>query len=402
MAAFLVAGAGHSVRGQEVKRPPVRVPEMAQVALQLVPPGWRAEKEMLKEVDLNGDGKPDAALVISNGGSGSSDVEEPSVVKHVLILALRGDDGKLHRSVVSDAAVLDGDEGGAFGDPFEDLSVERGAVVIMHYGGSRDRWGYTHRYRYQDGQWMLIGLDYGNTDSTNLEHYDNHDINLTTGLVEASEKGDYEGRPRKPEISGTYYELEVLPVDKAPRIDGSTSPGEWSGYTVRLNEKGQVYRGRRLWHGQDDLSAQLHAVRFGKELFLSAQVTDDEVNAGDSVRLLSKRGVIIKPLESKIRPSGKGYVFEARYSLESLVRVSRPGDTYAVETLKDQTDPISGVGSDFEGFQLPITVEIVDVDASAAPRARSVMSTRLVGSPYSGAIRIFRKGTLVLVSDVEQ
>lgn len=399
-AALLLTGASHSVRGQEVKRPPVRVPEIAEVALQLVPPGWRAEKEMLKEVDLNGDGKPDAALVISNGGSGASDVEEPSVVKHVLILALRGDDGKLHRSVVSDAAVLDGDEGGAFGDPFEELSIEKGAVVIMHYGGSRDRWGFTQQYRYQNGQWMLIGLSFGNTDSlAPNEHYDNHEINLMTGLVRASEKGDYEGRPKKPEISGDYYELETLTVDRAPRIDGNIASGEWPGYTVKLNEKDQSYRSRRLWHGREDLSAQLHAVRFGKDLFLSAEVVDNEVSAGDSVRLVTKRGLVIKPVESKLRPGGKGYVFEARYSLESLAKASGLGDPSMLEALG--TDPLAGAGSDLEGLQLPLAVEIIDVDGSAAPKARSVLSTRVVGSPYNGAIRIFHKGTLVLVSDIE-
>jgi hypothetical protein len=369
------------------------VPEVVDTALQFVPPGWRAEGGMPKEIDLNGDGKPDAAFVISNGRFDATG-SEPTVVKHVLILALRGDDGKLHRSIVSDAAVLDGDEGGAFGDPFEDFSIEQGAVVIMHYGGSSDRWGYTHRYRYQDGQWVLIGLNFGNTDSTNLEHYDNHEINLTTGLVEASEKGDYEGRPKKPEIRGSYYELEVLPVDKAPRIDGYIAPGEWPGYTVRLNERGQVYRRRQFWRGREDLSAQLHAVRSGKDLFVSAEVSDNEVSAGDSVRLVTRRGLVIKPLESKLRPSGKGYVFEARYALENLVRVSNQG-------LRDQLDP-SYETAGFEGFQLPVAVEIVDVDGSAAPKSRSVLSTRLVGSPYNGAIRIFRKGTLVLVSDIEK
>jgi hypothetical protein len=386
---------------QEVKRPPLRVPEVVDTALQFVPPGWRAEEGMPKEIDLNGDGKPDAAFVISNGRFDATG-SEPTVVKHVLILALRGNDGRLHRSIVSDAAVLDGDEGGAFGDPFEDFSIEHGAVVIMHYGGSSDRWGYTHSYRFQDGQWTLIGLNFGNTDSTDLEHYDNREIDLTTGLVEASEKGDYEGRPKKPKISGAYYELEVLPVDKAPRIDGDIAPGEWPGYTVRLNEKGQVYRRRQFWRGREDLSAQLHAVRFGKELFVSAEVSDNEVSAGDSVRLVTKRGVIIKPLESKLRPAGKGYVFEARYALENLARVSNPGDTYALEALRDHTDPLAGAGDDLEGFQLPVAVEIVDVDGSAAPKSRSVLSTRLVGSPYNGGIRIFRKGTLILISDIEK
>ena len=170
---------------------------------------------------------------------------------------------------------------------------------------------------------------------------------------------------------------------------------------MRLIEKGQVYRHRQLWRGRDDLSAQLHAVWSGKELFLSAEVSDNQVSVGDSVRLITKRGVIIKPLESKLRPGGKGYVFEARYALENLVRVSNPGDTYAVEALRDHLGP-SDKSGDLEGFQLPLAVEIVDVDGSAAPKARGVLSTRLVGSPYNGAIRIFRKGTLVLVSDIEQ
>jgi hypothetical protein len=397
--ALLLAGFHSPGAAQdEIKRPPLRVPEVADTALQLVPPGWRAEEQVPKEVDLNGDGRTDVAFVISHGGTGAPGDDPLAVVKHVLVLALRGADGKLHRSIVSDDAVLDGDEGGAFGDPFESLALEKGAVVIIHYGGSRDRWGYTHRYRYQSGQWMLIGLSFGSTDSLNLEHFDKHDINLMTGAVDAGKKGDDEGRSKRPEISGSYYELEVLPVDQAPSIGGSAAPGEWPGYTVRLSEKSQVYRNRRLWHGPRDLSALLHAVRFGEDLFLSAQVTDNEVEPGDLVRLVTKKGLVIKPLESKLKPSGKGYVFEARYSLETIVKASQPGDKYALEALQTFVSPSSG-GS-FEGLELPVAVEIIDVDRSAAPKVRGFLSTRLAGSPYNGAIRIFHKGTLVLESDL--
>lgn len=381
----------------EVKRPPLLVPEVAETALQFVPPGWRAETYGPNEVDLNGDGRLDAALVISHGGT----AEEPVVVKHVLVLALRGPDGKLHRSIVNDAVVLDGDEGGAFGDPLEDFSVEGGTVAITHYGGSRERWGYTHRYRYQNGQWMLISLGFGNTDTLDLEHFDDHDIDLTTGAATASEKGDYEGQPKKPEIGGAYYELEVLPVDIAPDIDGRMDNDEWPGYIVMLDEKQQVNRRRLFWGGRSDLSAQLRAVRFGKELFLSAQVTDNEVSAGDAVRLVTKRGLAVKPLASKLTPSGKGYLFEGRYSLEAIARLAMPGNKYAVESLQEHIDATER-GGDLQGFELPVAVEITDVDRSAVPKLRGVLSTRLIGSPYNGAIRVFRKGTLVLVSDVKQ
>ncbi len=385
---------------EEVKRPPLKVPEMAETVLQFVPAGWRLEG-VPNEVDLNADGKPDAAFVISHGGIAAPGDVALVVVKHVLVLALRGGDARLHRSIVSDAAVLDGDEGGVFGDPFEELSVDHGAVVIRHYGGSKDRWGYTHRYRYQNGQWMLVGLSFGNTDTLDLEHFDNHDINLVTGSAGASEKGSYEGQPKKRETSGSYYELEVLPVDHAPKVDGALADGEWPGYTVRLNEKSQVYRNRKLWRGKDDLSAQLQAVRSGKDLFLSAQVADNQLTVGDAVRLVTKKGLVIKPLESKLRPSADGHVFEARYSLETMVKASRPGDEYAAGALQERINS-TDTGGDLEGFELPVSVEIVDVDGSSPRQARAVLSTRLFGSPYSGAIRIFRPGTLILRSDIVQ
>src|SRR5229473_2305571 len=203
-ATILLASACALTSAQEIKRPPLRVPEAADAAVKFVPSGWRLEPETLKETDLNGDGRPDAAFVLSNGG----DANDPNVVKHVLVLALRGGDGKLHVSVVNDAAVLDGDEGGVFGDPFQGLTVGRGVVAIQHYGGSRDRWSFTHKYRYQNGQWELIGLEVGSTDTLDLEHYDDQDINLSTGLVNAKKKGKDVGDRivHTPEISGSYYE----------------------------------------------------------------------------------------------------------------------------------------------------------------------------------------------------
>ena len=401
--ALLLGFFATAVQGQdEVKRPPLRVPEVADTASQFVPRGWRMD-DVPHEVDLSGDGKPDAAFVISHGGISEPGNADLVVVKHVLILALRGADGKLHRSIVNDGAVQDGDQGGAFGDPFDSLLVERGTLAIMHYGGSRERWNYTHRYRYQGGQWMLIGLTFGTTDSTDTENYEDHDINLSTGLVDAKRKGDPNGgvSKSKREIGGSYYELEALPVDKAPTVDGNIGLGEWPGYVVRLNEKSQIYRNRQLWRGLEDLSPRLQAVRAGKDLFVSAQVTDNEVTPGDLVRLVTRRGLVIKPLESKLKPSGKGYIFEARYSLANIVRATQPGDKYAVEMLQSHIDS-SDQSGDLEGYELPVSVEIVDVDRSVVPKTRAVMSTRLAGSPYNGAIRIFRKGTLVLISDIEQ
>jgi hypothetical protein len=400
---LLLAGLAISGRAQEIKRPPLRVPEIADTALQLVPTGWRAEEGTLFETDLNGDGRNDAVMVISHGSFDATGPGETTIVKHVLVLALRGDDGKLHRSMVNDDAVLDADEGGVFGDPFESLSVVAGQIVLMHYGGSRDRWGYTHRYKYQNGHWMLIGLDFGNTDSLDLEHYDNHDIDLITGLVGASEKGNYEGEPKKPEIEGAYYELQVLRLDQPPIIDGRATAEEWPGYTLQLDDRQQVYRRRQLWRGPDDLSAKVQAVGAEGDLYICAKVTDNDVTSGDAVRLVTKKGIVIKPRESKRTSTSQGYIFEARYSLKDFGAALKRDKSFVFD--EEQVDNVfssSDDARDIEGLELPVSVEVVDVDRSRTPKARSVLSTRLVGSPYTGAMRIYRKGTLVLESDKEQ
>jgi hypothetical protein len=383
---------------QEVKRPPLNVPAMADSASQFAPEGWRFEKERLREEDLNGDRLADVAFVISHGGSESAGAEDV-VVKHVLVLALRESDGKLHRSVVSDSAVLDGDEGGVFGDPFDDLSIDKGIVVISHYGGSRDRWGFTHRYRFQNGRWALIGLRRGHTDTLDLEHYDDQDINLSTGLVNASEKGAYEGEPKKPETSGSYFELEVAPVDAMPQIDGRVSNDEWSGYIVQLQDREQVLRNRRAWRGANDLSARVHSTHKGDDLFLGVEVTDNQVTVGDSVRLVTRRGLVIKPIASKLSAAAKGYVFEARYSLKTIARALKVDDKYIVENLEMALDPATAYG-DFEGFAMPVSLEIVDADRGL-PKNRVVLSTRLAGNRFAGSVRIFRPGTLELISDIK-
>ena len=385
-------------RAQEIKRPPLNIPASAESATKFVPEGWRMEFEKLREGDLNGDTRPDLAFVIAHGGQESKGAEE-APVKHVLVLLLKGDDGKFHRSMVSDSAVLDGDEGGAFGDPFDDLSIDRNAVVISHYGGSRERWGFTHRYRFQNGRWTLIGLDMGNTDTLDLEHYDNQDINLSTGLVEASEKGGYEGGPKKPETSGRYYELQVLPAEETPRVDGLVSNNEWPDHTVRLQNREQVLRNRKYWRDASDLSARIHSARKGDDLFIGVEVTDNQVTSGDAVRVVTKRGLIVRPLESRLSKSANGYVFEARFSLRATGKVLKRDDKYLLENLEMALEPAGPYG-DFQGFAMPVSIEIVDADRGL-PKARGVLSTRLVGSPYPGSIRIFRPGTLELISDVK-
>jgi hypothetical protein len=64
--ALLLASPHSAGKAQDrIRRPPLRVPEVVDSVSQFVPPGWRFEGVPL-EVDLNGDGRSDAAFVVTN------------------------------------------------------------------------------------------------------------------------------------------------------------------------------------------------------------------------------------------------------------------------------------------------------------------------------------------------
>lgn len=131
------------------------------------------------EGDLNKDGQPELVLVVddlqSAGDFGTS--------RRIQIY--RMENGQWQRWDEFRGGILSSDAGGMMGDPFEAITIERGTIVIEHFGGSRYKWRYTHRFRYQNGRWELIGATtlYG----TPCEYWKTYDYNLSTGTVEVTE-----------------------------------------------------------------------------------------------------------------------------------------------------------------------------------------------------------------------
>lgn len=377
----------------DVEKPFPKVPKTADKPEDFAPQGWKAET--IVRGDLNGDKRDDVALTLTNGENGFDEqTQKTTFITRVLVLAFQGADGKFNRSAVSAEAVLDGDEGGVMGDPFQELKIERGAIVIVHYGGSRNRWGMTNIYRWQQGKWMLIGLNSSSLDTLDVDYEDSKDVNLSTGLVNASfsveinqETGD-----RKPGKDGSYYELQVIPESVAPKIDGVISQDEWHGYSLNLNNRQQVYKGQKLWKSATDLSAKLMAVCVGNQLYLLAEVTDDDFSKSDAVRLVNKKGIVIVPKEIKTAKTNKGYVVEARYAILDIARATLENNSdalkYLEETLSNLKSTDEVVGAAFDA-----SVEVVDVDAG---KNRAVMSTRLLGSPYTGSIKIHNSNSVIL------
>lgn len=170
--------------------PPSAVPEPPDRGARLedfVPAGWRLLEKA--EGDLDRDKRADAVLVLHRSDEVAYPAPEVEIPRLLVILLATADGYR--RAAYSAKAVLCKSCGGVFGDPFAGLKIERGTFVIAHYGGSRDRWGYSHRFRLQQGDWFLIGRTTENHD-TLTPRREEVDENLLTGDVietSRSEKG---------------------------------------------------------------------------------------------------------------------------------------------------------------------------------------------------------------------
>lgn len=158
-----------------------------------IPNGWHIlEKNDGKlasaEGDLNQDGLMDKAFVIE-GEEKLIDAPPRS-----LLIAFKNKDNTYSLSIKADNAIMLQDEGGVFGDPFQDIKIDRGSVLLEFYGGSNYRWYMYYRFRYQDDGWYLIGATKGSyyTAVTTMDNADEEDYNLLTGdyIIKKFEDGE--------------------------------------------------------------------------------------------------------------------------------------------------------------------------------------------------------------------
>lgn len=148
---------------------------------EFAPEGWEVLKKYdelaIAEGDLNKDGILDKAFVIEQNNQ--SECAPP----RNLLIAFGNEDNTYELSIMAEKAILLADEGGTFGDPFEDIIIDRGSVVLKFIGGSRSRWHRYFRFRYQDNVWYLIGFTEGAYDTMGDESMVclQDDYNLITG-----------------------------------------------------------------------------------------------------------------------------------------------------------------------------------------------------------------------------
>ncbi len=138
--------------------------------------------------DLDKDQIAEKVLVVNTDEQGDMGTE-----RALLVFKNKGTDWHLmHRAR---GPVLPSEHGGMMGDPFESVVIERGAIVLKHFGGSRSKWHNTHRFRFQQDNWELIGTTL--VQELPCEEKETFDYNLASGQViyshvqQSCENGDH-------------------------------------------------------------------------------------------------------------------------------------------------------------------------------------------------------------------
>ena len=162
------------------------LPDAGSALGDFVPDGWRVQSE--GQGDLNKDEIADIVAVLEREEAiehvpGCDKWRDRSnAAPRILVFLLAREGGGFRLSAENRTLIYRADEGGVLGDPFQSVRVERGAAVIEHYGGSNFRWAYTHRFRFQDGGWYLIGYT-ENTHHTVSREATQFDYNPLTSKV---------------------------------------------------------------------------------------------------------------------------------------------------------------------------------------------------------------------------
>lgn len=162
--------------------------------------------------DLDGDNKDELVAVYNFYGTNR------------LIRIFKKENDRLILWHETSGAVLPSDHGGMMGDPFTGIKIERGCIVITHFGGSREKWNYTHRYRFQNGNWYLIGatISFGSP----CDRFEKYDYNLSTGKCNVDIEIDScdENDATKNSIKKEKYSFTKKPI-KPILMDGF-NPGD--------------------------------------------------------------------------------------------------------------------------------------------------------------------------------
>ncbi|PQA97084.1 hypothetical protein B0A69_03280 [Chryseobacterium shigense] len=126
------------------------------------------------EGDLDGDRIPERVVIYNTADEG-----ELGKIREIQILKKSG--GTWMILSKSRNAVLESAGGGMMGDPYQGMAISKGILSITQAGGSSWKWGYTDKYRFQNGHFELIG--YSSEFGRPGDYWTEVDFNLSTGQL---------------------------------------------------------------------------------------------------------------------------------------------------------------------------------------------------------------------------
>ncbi len=175
-------------------------------------------KEVLGEAtgDLDKDGIDEKVLVYNTSRSTDMGTERE-------IHILKKEKEKWVNWHISQGAVLPSENGGMMGDPFNQVAIENGCIVLRQSGGSRIKWGYTHRFRWQKENWQLIGATVES--GTPCVDWETYDYNLSVGVIDYTNEKEYCDQGKKVR-SKIIEKLRIIDkIDVLPEMDGFAAGG---------------------------------------------------------------------------------------------------------------------------------------------------------------------------------
>lgn len=130
------------------------------------------KREIIQEVtgDLDKDGISEKVIVFETNRK-----QELGTERDLEIYKM--EDGQWKLWFQSSKAIMKSLEGGTLGDPFQGIAIKNGLLLIEHYGGSNLRWSYTHKYRFQNKIFSLIGVTTQNSSGEDNEIFDYNLLN---------------------------------------------------------------------------------------------------------------------------------------------------------------------------------------------------------------------------------
>jgi hypothetical protein len=205
---LLLLFACHS-HGQTSAQSYPAIPKAGQKYRDFIPSGW--DTLATAKGDLNKDNIADLALIIERkpAKKKANDDDMPEAQPRMLLVLFQQTDG-LKLACQSNKAILLADEGGMMGDPFQSIAIRRGTIVTDFFGGSREKWSVTYIYRFQKGDFYLIGA----TNAADVAEYtEKFDYNLSTGQLNIEKI--YDQSPNKNKKSQKIVKQAQLPLLKS-------------------------------------------------------------------------------------------------------------------------------------------------------------------------------------------